>query len=232
MARLVLIHGFTQTGRSWGGAVAWPGHDVVAPDVAPTGDLWATAEEVVAAGGPGTYIGYSMGGRLCLHAALRHPELVERLIVVGATGGLDDEGERADRRAADEQLARSIERDGVDAFLERWLAQPLFATLPAGRAGLDSRQSDPAVLTAQLRLLGTGTQEPLWDQLSQLAMPVLCMAGQLDQKFTALAHRLAAAIGANAEVALVAGAGHAAHLEQPEEFRRLVQRFLDAGGTH
>jgi pimeloyl-ACP methyl ester carboxylesterase len=63
-------------------------------------------------------------------------------------------------------------------------------------------------------------------------MPVLCMAGQLDQKFTALAHRLAEAIGANAEVALVAGAGHAAHLEQPEEFHRLVQRFLDAGGTH
>ena len=89
MSRLVLVHGFTQTGRSWGDPRTWPADEVLAPDVAPTGDLWATAEDLAAAGGRAAYVGYSMGGRLCLHVALRHPELVERLVVVGATGGID-----------------------------------------------------------------------------------------------------------------------------------------------
>ncbi len=51
-------------------------------------------------GGRATYVGYSMGGRLCLHLAVARPELVERLVLVSATAGIDDRGERAARRAS------------------------------------------------------------------------------------------------------------------------------------
>ena len=220
----MLVHGFTQTGRSWDPVVSRlpEAAPAIAPEVPVGDDLWTTADALADAAGPGTWIGYSMGGRLSLHVALRRPELVERLVLVGATGGIDDEGERAARRAADEQLAQSIARDGVEAFLERWLAQPLFA----GLTEPGPRQRDGAVLSATLRNLGTGTQEPLWDRLARLTMPVLVVAGERDQKFTELGRRLVAAIGANAQLALVPEAGHACHLEQPDAFVAVVRPFL------
>jgi 2-succinyl-6-hydroxy-2,4-cyclohexadiene-1-carboxylate synthase len=146
---------------------------------------------------------------------------------VGASPGIQDAGERAARRAADEALAHELERDGVAVFLDRWLAGPLFATLPAERAGRAERLGNSAAgLAAALRLLGTGAQEPLWARLPELTVPVLLLAGELDRKFAALAGRMAAAVGPRARVALLPGAGHAAHLERPEETGRLVEGFL------
>ena len=146
-------------------------HEVVAVDAPGHGgsadvraDLVAGAALLGATGGRATYVGYSMGGRLCLHLAVARPDLVERLVLVSATAGIDDPIERAERRAADEALAASIERDGVDAFLARWVAQPLFAGL--ADPGLDDRRRNTvAGLASSLRLAGTGTQEPLWDRL-------------------------------------------------------------------
>ena len=188
----MLVHGFTQTGRSWDRVAARLAerHTVVTVDAPGHGesgairaDVPAAAALLGAAGGPATYVGYSMGGRLCLHLAVDQPELVRRLVLVSATAGIDDAAERATRRQADEQLAASIERDGVDAFLDRWLALPLFATLPRDAAGLDDRRRNTADgLASSLRLAGTGTQEPLWDRLPELPMPVLLVAGALDDE--------------------------------------------------
>jgi 2-succinyl-6-hydroxy-2,4-cyclohexadiene-1-carboxylate synthase len=214
---LVLVHGFTQTPATWEGIL--DGHAV---EVRPDGDLWATARRIGEEGGTGTYVGYSMGGRLCLHLALADPGRVERLVLLGATAGIEDEGERAARRAADERTADDIERDGGDAFLERWLAHPMFGHLSEP----GPRQRDADVLAACLRRLGTGTQEPLWDRLPELSMPVLVVAGELDAKFTEIGRRMAEAIGDNAAFAVVPDAGHAAHLEQPEAFRKAVEAFL------
>jgi 2-succinyl-6-hydroxy-2,4-cyclohexadiene-1-carboxylate synthase len=227
-SRLVLVHGFTQTGRTWSQAAVrlQEGHEVLAPDVVPRADMWATAAALVDACGEGTWVGYSMGGRLCLHLALARPEAVHRLVLLGATAGIEDEGERAARVAADETLARSIERDGVDAFLDRWLTHPLFTDLSPEAARVDLRQPDPAVLTACLRRLGTGAQESLWGRLHELEMPVLCVAGERDTKFRAVSERMADRIGPNAALAVVPGAGHAAHLEAPDAFLDTVTPFL------
>ena len=213
---------------------ARPEHDVVALDAPGHGeladvalDLWQGARLVAQQGGRAAYVGYSMGGRLCLHVALAHPDFVEALVLVGTTAGIRDDVERADRRRDDEERAARIERDGVDAFLREWLAQPLFASLPPEARGLDDRRTNTAPgLAASLRLAGTGAQEPLWDRLAELEMPVLLVAGERDEKFTALAHEMAAAIGDNARVALVADAGHAAHLERPDPFVEIVRTFL------
>ena len=240
--RLVLLHGFTQTGRSWDAVAPLLAarHTVVAVDAPGHGgsgtiaaDLWESARLVGEAGGEADYVGYSMGGRIALHLALAAPRLVRRLVLVGAPAGIDGDGERRERRAADEALAASIERDGVEAFLERWLASPLFATLPPGAAALDSRRTNTAAgLASSLRRAGTGTQEPLWDRLGSLAMPMLAVAGEHDAKFTALARRLGAAWGGPARVAIVEGAGHAVHLERPAAFVEEVERFLGEPAHH
>jgi pimeloyl-ACP methyl ester carboxylesterase len=81
-------------------------------------------------------------------------------------------------------------------------------------------------LASSLRLAGTGAQEPSWDRLRALAMPVLVVAGEHDEKFRALGERVAAAIGANARFETVPGAGHPAHLERPDAFAEQVERFL------
>jgi len=230
--RLVLVHGFTQTAVSWRPVAEHLADrfDVVRPELPGHGDaaglrlgFGATAAAIGETGGRATYVGYSMGGRLCLRLALDRPDLVTSLVLVGASPGLADAAERARRREADEALAAEIERDGTAAFLERWLAQRLFAGMrPAADDLAARRRNPPAGLAAALRTLGTGAQEPLWVRLGELAVPVLLVAGEGDAKFAALAERMAAAIGPNATVALVPGAGHAAHLERPDAFCRLL----------
>ena len=190
-------------------------------------DLVATADLLAEVAGPATWLGYSMGGRACLHLALARPDAVRALVVLGATGGIDDPEARAARVAADELLARSLEDDGLEPFLDRWLALPLFAGLPPEAQHRAARlENDPAALATSLRLAGTGAQEPLWDRLGTITAPVLVVAGEGDERFAATGARLVAAIGDNAERRLVPGAGHAAHLEDPRGFLDVVRPWL------
>jgi 2-succinyl-6-hydroxy-2,4-cyclohexadiene-1-carboxylate synthase len=238
--RIVLAHGFTQNRRCWGslaGSLAidhelvrvdLPGHGL-ASDV--RADLPTAGRLLVEAGGAGTYLGYSLGGRVGLHAALDAPDTVRGLVLVGATGGLDTDADRRARIAADEALAARLEDEGLEAFLDHWLQLPLFGGLGTSEAGLEARlENTVAGLASSLRLAGTGTQEPLWGRLPSLSMPVLVTAGALDDKFSALAERLVECIGANAELALIPGAGHAAHLERPHAFVDVLRPWLNAHG--
>jgi len=235
--RLVALHGFTQSAASWeslAGALA-DGRELLAVDAPGHGGsagvrlgLWEGADAIARAGGRGAYLGYSMGGRYALHVALRHPGLVTALVVVSTTAGLDTAEERRRRIAEDDAVARRLEALGVEDFLDWWLSRPLFSTLPRAAAGLEARAGGSVDgLAASLRLAGTGRQEPLWDRLGALSMPVLVVAGELDVAYLARAHRLVAAIGDNASLAVVAGAGHACHLERPEAWLQAVVPFLD-----
>jgi 2-succinyl-6-hydroxy-2,4-cyclohexadiene-1-carboxylate synthase len=228
---LALVHGFTQTGRSWARVAELLGGEACTPDLPGHGDrsdrpsgLWAGARAIGLECGRGTYVGYSAGGRHLLHLALDRPDLVDRLVLLGATAGIEDDHERAARVASDEALARRVEDIGVERFLDEWLAQPMFAGVPDdGRT--DRLRNTAAGLAASLRLAGTGAQEPLWDRLDDVTCPVLVLAGERDEKFTAIGRRLAAALPA-ATFDLVPGAGHAAHLEQPDAFVTLVRPWL------
>jgi 2-succinyl-6-hydroxy-2,4-cyclohexadiene-1-carboxylate synthase len=235
---VVLVHGFTQSAGAWEAirpalaarhrvvAIDAPGHGRSAGVAA---DLLAGADLMVqAVGSPAAWLGYSMGGRFSLHAALRHPAAITRLVVVSATGGLDDPAERAARREADDALAARVEAEGVEAFVRWWLQRPLFATLPPGAAAVESRLTGTAAgLASSLRLAGTGSQEPLWGQLRRLEMPVQVVVGELDSSYLAQGRRLVSSIGSNAVLAVVPGAGHACHLERPEAFLEIIGPFLD-----
>lgn len=238
--RLILVHGFTQTGRSWEPvqALLSPPYAVLTPDLPGHGqrsEVHAGIEEAARLlgeeGGRGTYVGYSLGGRVALRLALDRPDLVERLVLVSASAGIEDDEDRAARRAADETLARAIEEEGVDAFLAEWLAQPLFSTLSPDHFGLESRRENTAGgLAAALRTLGQGSMEPLWMRLLDLRMPVLVVAGELDETYCLQAVHLGGWMGEVASLALIPLAGHACHLEQPERFVKLLRTFLTDGG--
>lgn len=226
----MLAHGFTQNARCWGPfgatlagrvgpvqAVDLPGHGRSAHDDAdlPTA-AELTTDAIVAAGGAATWVGYSMGGRVLLHAALAAPEHIGRLVLIGATAGLVDPAERADRRAADAVLADRLLADGLSSFLDFWLGLPLFAGLSSNASARTERETNrPDGLAASLRNCGTGTQEPLWDRLPELAMPVLIVVGERDEKFRAIGEDMATAVGTNATVTVIEGTGHACHLEDP-----------------
>ncbi|MEZ5233092.1 MAG: alpha/beta fold hydrolase [Acidimicrobiia bacterium] len=236
---IVLVHGFSQNARCWGPllpalaahrrvlAVDAPGHG----DSPPHHDAAGFAEAAALlgqAGGRGTYVGYSMGGRLCLQLACTRPDLVERLVLIGATPGLPDAAARATRRAADSKLAARLLDIGLARFLDEWLALPLFAGLsPAAQARPERLRNRPEGLAASLRHCGTGNQEPLWEHLPSLPMAVLALAGAEDHKFAAIARRISE-LAPSSTVALVAGAGHTAHLEQPAAATELIVAWLDA----
>ena len=228
MSAPLLVSGFTQSGVEWGAVAEALGGLAVGVNEWMAAGPWGAAHRLAEHGrGRRPYVGYSMGGRVCLHLALARPELVERLVLVGASPGIRDPGERTARRAADEAWASVIERDGVARFLERWLAQPPFASLAPDPADLAARRRQPPeILAAALRAGGTGVQDDLWPRLAELAMPVLLLAGERDAKFAAIAAEMAAAIGPHALVELVAGAGHACHLERPGAFVAAVRPFL------
>lgn len=229
MADLVLLHGFTQTGRSWQPiAHALAGrYRAVAPDLPGHGDFAARRPASFAAcdaylralaSGPFTLAGYSLGGRIALHAALSLGPLVARLVLIGASPGIADPAERAARAAADAALADRIEAIGIEAFVREWGAQPLFAGMPRGVAELaeeDRLRNTASGLAAALRGLGTGVMPPLWDRLGELTIPVELVVGERDDKFRAIAERMEAALPA-ARVHVVPRAGHAVHLEAPD----------------
>ena len=229
MADLVLLHGFTQTGRSWQPVAAalagryraaapdLPGHGAFAerrPATFPACDAYLRA----VSDKPYVLCGYSMGGRVALHAAFALGDRVRRLVLVGASPGIEDPGERAARAASDAALADRIEAIGVDAFAAEWEAQPLFAGMPRGVAELaaaDRRRNTATGLAAALRGLGTGVMPSLWGRLPGLDTPVDLVVGERDEKFRAIAERMAPALP-SARVTVVEGAGHAVHLEAPD----------------
>jgi 2-succinyl-6-hydroxy-2,4-cyclohexadiene-1-carboxylate synthase len=237
--RLVFLHGFTQSHHHWhecahlvaealGGHptlsfVDMPGHGLSEDDRLSVEDA---APRMVALGGTGTYIGYSMGARHALAAACSGLAGIERLVLVGGTAGLERAEDRAARIAHDADLADRIENIGVETFVDEWLTQPLFARLSVNDDDRAHRvRNSVSGLAASLRLAGTGSQRSHWDDLAHLDVPVLVLSGERDAKFTAIGRRLTDAIP-NATFASVPDAGHAVHAEQPTVTATLIADWL------
>ena len=178
-----------------------------------------------------TVVGYSMGGRLALYLALRHPDRCAGLFLESASPGLEHDGEKAERRRADEGKAERLESGDLREFLRDWYRQPLFAPLARDegllrRAIEDKMRNDPAELARSLRGMGTGSQPSLWGELPKLRVPTLAVAGELDEKFVGISQRMAS-LCPPMRTAVVPGAGHNVHAEAPGEYIASLRGFLD-----
>jgi 2-succinyl-6-hydroxy-2,4-cyclohexadiene-1-carboxylate synthase len=237
--KIALLHGFTQTRRSMHGLIsemnALSTHfSAMAVDAPLHGEsqhmatnVSGAADALVETCGKAIYLGYSMGARICLHAALQHPTEVQALVLISGTAGIIDPTQRAHRQETDNELADHVEQVGTQQFIAEWLAKPMFALLPDDPQDIFERCTNSATsLATSLRMCGTGTQQSLWNTLPTLSMPVLLVAGAHDEAFCQHARRMHELIGSNATLRIVQDAGHSVHLEQTQTTAQIVCDWL------
>jgi 2-succinyl-6-hydroxy-2,4-cyclohexadiene-1-carboxylate synthase len=221
---LVLIPGFSLTGASWKPVTDdLPTRPLLAE--IPGGLDFSATARALCLPQPAIYAGYSMGGRLALQIAVDRPDRVTALALISTSPGIADPFERAQRRQEDNRLADWIDEVGREAFLDHWLAQPLFAGLDEKAARIHRLES-AGEIADHLRRLGPGTHEPLWDRLESIHQPVVVIAGQRDERYVAIATRIVEQIGSNARLRIVSNAGHAVPIEQPSALAGLVSEIL------
>ncbi len=233
-ADVVLVPGFMQGARSWKPVLERIGRRYRARALDHRAhDRDGRITEIEAAATPGgALVGYSLAGRLALHAALRSPPGRDRfgaLVVLGASAGIEDAAERAERGAADERLAAWIESRPIEDVVDYWETIPALGAQPADLVAAQRRDRlshDPRELAELLRSAGQGAFEPVWDRLEELEPPLLALAGERDRRYVGAAARMAAR-APRGRAATIAGAGHAAHLEQPDAFASALLEFLD-----
>ena len=246
---VTLLHGFTQSGHSWRELISKlpAGYRWIIPDLRGHGEtqIWRGAEcsmdactaDLVklwdALGVERSHlVGYSMGGRLALHVAARRPDRVLSVFTIGAHAGLEEDA-REGRRQGDEALAARIEKEGIEAFVNYWGSQPMFAGIErrgptyAAEVRADRLRNHAAGLACSLRGMGAGAMQPLWDDLAHVEFPCTFVAGQLDHGYVASARRLASTV-ANSRVEIVPRAGHSVHQERPDAVARLLAFHLAA----
>jgi 2-succinyl-6-hydroxy-2,4-cyclohexadiene-1-carboxylate synthase len=183
--------------------------------------------EIAAAGERALLVGYSLGGRLALRAALRDPGRYAGVVTVGVTAGIEEAAERAARAEADERLASWIEAAPIEDIVAVWERQPLFADqsealIEEQRAGRLAQ--DPLALAQLLRTAGQGVLQPVWSELLTFELPLLAIAGSRDEGYVSAAKKIAD-MAPNAKVQIVEHAGHAAQLQQAAEVAELVAAF-------
>jgi 2-succinyl-6-hydroxy-2,4-cyclohexadiene-1-carboxylate synthase len=226
-----LLHGFTGSTESWNDVlVRLPtrkahrppllGHGATAPGVKTFDDEADRLGEALGET-PVHLAGYSLGARLALAIAVRHPRRVAQLTLIGVHPGLAGEKAREERRRADARWIELLETCGIEAFVDAWSAQPLFASersLPDAvrrRRHEERLRHDPKQLARSLRVTGLAEMPDLRPHLAGVRVPVLLMSGALDPKFSALAEELSLALP-RARHTIVSGAGHALLLERPD----------------
>jgi 2-succinyl-6-hydroxy-2,4-cyclohexadiene-1-carboxylate synthase len=246
----MMVHGFTGSSEAWGEkllAALAAKHRVVAPDLPGHGasdpshdpdryrlgpilsDLAAVQRALIA--GPCAWIGYSMGGRVALAAAVQAVAPMSALVLESASPGLAGAEARRARLDVDETWARQLASGDLDAFVERWMAQPLFRTQRSlgsevlRREAKRRRRQDPLALAACLRGLGTAVQPPMWQGLSSVRTRTLLLTGSSDEKFEKLAAQMSHELPMSQHRS-IPEAGHAVHLERPRAWLDAVTTFL------
>jgi 2-succinyl-6-hydroxy-2,4-cyclohexadiene-1-carboxylate synthase len=233
---IIALHGFLGLREDWMPLAPGLG-DLQAIDLwkdlseLPAGDafmLWSekfaarVREENRSRGSKSILLGYSMGGRLAMSAALMTPDLFSAAIFVSANPGLASESDRTQRRASDEAWARKFLNEPWDLLSQEWNAQPVLAT---------SAQSKPLARTEsefQRKLLALsmerwslGAQRDMRRDLATLPIPSLYITGEADRKFT----EMTASLKLGNRHRVIEGAGHRVPWDQPERFTQAVQDF-------
>lgn len=171
-------------------------------------------------------LGYSMGGRLALHALLEPSSRWKKAVIVSAHTGLSSEQEKKIRRQFDTEWAfKALSKTWAD-FLRQWQDQGVLTgelKLPMGeRKALDVWKKE---IARSFIDWSTGAQEDLLPFLKNIQIPVLWITGERDEKFTKIAE-LAVNELPYGEHILLKNAGHRVPWEANEEFSQVLNSFL------
>lgn len=175
--------------------------------------------------------GYSMGGRVALYYALNGKITVHGLILESTSAGIDSDGNRVERQQVDKARAKVLDIAGLEVFVNDWEKLPLFQTQYDLDKSIQRRirtmrmNQDPNRLAQALRDYGTGNMPNLWHKIHNIKVPTLIIVGELDRKFCEISNRLNKEI-AHSEVSKISNVGHTVHVEDAEEFGRIVLGFL------
>ena len=174
--------------------------------------------------------GYSMGGRLALHALLEKDHPWKAAVIIGAHPGLENEDDRADRAGSDAEWASKALLENWSEFLNAWNDQPVLqgAGIHDGRARsqLQLRRREIARSFVDWSL---GNQQALWDRLPEIDIPVLWIVGEQDEKFRALGERACEKIP-KATLSIAPDCGHRVPWQASEWLTETVSSFLLTGG--
>ena len=229
---IVALHGFT------GSPAMWTSIGLQGPTLLGHGpDAWAAGTETFAQEvtrltaflpqEPVHLVGYSLGARLSLAIALRQPQRIGKLTLIGVHPGLESESECSERVASDKRWSALLRDQGVSAFVDQWQALPLWNSQHALPEAVSEHlrelrlKHDSEQLALSLDILGTGHMPPMWDALGDLRMPIQVIAGELDSKYSLIADRMCTLLP-NATLRTIPSAGHNPVLERPQAVADLL----------
>ncbi|MGJ3242111.1 MAG: alpha/beta fold hydrolase [Opitutales bacterium] len=179
-------------------------------------------------------IGYSLGGRLALHCAL-DPVFSQRLaglVLISASPGLSDPGERTARIDRDAGWAHRFREEPLERVLPDWDAQPVLAPGPAADTRLEQAfcerraTQDGRQLAWALEAFSPGRLPGLQARLPGLACPVLWLTGEADAAYARVG-RVAAQVCPRGRHRAVPQASHRLLLEAPGAVAGALGEFLD-----
>ncbi|MBG7609495.1 MAG: 2-succinyl-6-hydroxy-2,4-cyclohexadiene-1-carboxylate synthase [Anaerolineae bacterium] len=175
-------------------------------------------------------IGYSMGGRLALYFAIHYAEKIKHLILESANPGIDDLQARSQRAQVDLQRSKLIEDGGIESFVDQWYQMEIFGSMQRQdklfKAMKTARKENKSLWMAKfIRELSPGLQPTLWNQLSDLSMVTMLIAGALDEKYVRIVSKTAEKIS-QVTVRVIPNVGHSTHFEAPRDFCTIVANFL------
>jgi len=168
-------------------------------------------------------LGYSLGGRLALHACLSRPDLWKSAIVVGADPGLESEEEKKVQLHRDRKWAERLKREPLEKVVNEWDAQSVFCGI-GNQAPRNLGEMNSDRLSQQFEVFSKGIQQNLAPELAELKnLPILFVSGEKDHKYQVIGERLAKSSSV-INVQVIADAGHRVPWENPESF---VQVLID-----
>ena len=182
--------------------------------------------EVQANGEKSILLGYSLGGRLALHACLSRPELWKSTIVVGADPGLESEEEKKLQLDKDRNWAERLKREPLEKLVDEWDAQPVFCGIE-NQAPRNLGEMDPDKLSQHLETFSKGNQQNLAPKLAELTRPpILFLSGVKDKKYQKIGEELARSCPL-VESRIIHDAGHRVPWENPNQFVQTLGKFIN-----
>lgn len=243
---LVLVHGFTGMKENWLPVFEALAGDyrVVAPDLPGWGEssrdpaldygfpeqaerLAAFMRTLTPGGTPVLLVGHSMGGGIAALVAARHPELVERLVLVDAAGAPFDENEFMRAVLRGEHPYEVLDRRGLDRQLALVFADPPFVPWPVDRALIARRSADVGFERAVLQRLRRDEDANLpHAEAGRIGVPTLLLWCRDDPVIDASALRSWAAAIRDSRSVLLDGCHHMPMMERPADTAAAIKAFL------